>query len=368
MADVFFYLLKVAGAFSTTILGPSTNFSDILRISRSGTTRWQRHGAPVVLALRGAVEQYLQIEDLLNRDDGYLMAYKESYVQECNMVAVAVSAPALYCLAPNNFGFGLSLPACGHADPSLQAAIIASVAMTALQLPSLLLSHWLAQALMVFSLVIGLFSVYAACAQQRLVTNLATPMQIRSWLSTPNYFYHGSGKQAALPGTTEARNTRTNTASVLTLTAPRTLLDHSIRFFVTGLGIYLTCAYTNEDLYTNTATGVHLGNPNGSRNVVVIFSFSVILGISLLISPSSSKNFQNDLSFSQTNLARPVLGDEKGLITAIFSAIDEGRQVQILQQALRDAALSHRRIAEELRKSADADEQVARAYEKLGES
>lgn len=95
MAEILFYLLKVTGAFSTTIFGPSTNLSDILRISRSGKTRWQRHGAPGVLALRGAVEHYLQIEDLLTRDDGYLMAYKESYVQECNMIAVAVSASVL---------------------------------------------------------------------------------------------------------------------------------------------------------------------------------------------------------------------------------------------------------------------------------
>jgi hypothetical protein len=92
MADMLVYLLKLAGAFCTTILGPSTNVSDILSISRSGTTTWQKMGAPFILALRGAVEQYLQIEDLLTRDDEYLMAYKEAYVCECNMVAVAVSS------------------------------------------------------------------------------------------------------------------------------------------------------------------------------------------------------------------------------------------------------------------------------------
>jgi hypothetical protein len=74
MVNILVYLLKVGGAFLSIILGPSTKISDILRISRSGTTPWQRHGAPLVLALRGAVEQYLQIEDLLARDDGYLMA------------------------------------------------------------------------------------------------------------------------------------------------------------------------------------------------------------------------------------------------------------------------------------------------------
>lgn len=95
MADVFIYTLKVAGAVCSTILGPSMNFPDILRISKSGTTRWQRLGAPIILALRGAVEHYLQVEDLLARDDEYLMAYKESYIYECNMIAVAVSAPVL---------------------------------------------------------------------------------------------------------------------------------------------------------------------------------------------------------------------------------------------------------------------------------
>jgi hypothetical protein len=240
--------------------------------------------------------------------------------------------------------------------------------MAALQLPSLLLSHWLAQALMVFSLVIGLFSVYAACNQQRLVTNLATPLQMRAWLSSQNYAGRGSGKQTASSGIGETMPMRANTASVLTITAPRTLLDHSIRFFITGLGVYLMCAYTSKDIYTNPTLGVHLGNPNGNRNVLVIFSVSVALGVTLLISPSSSKNFQRDHSFSNFNLARPVLGDEKGFITPNVSLVDQRRQIQMLRQALRDAALSHRRIAEELRKSADADERVAQEYEKLAES
>jgi hypothetical protein len=111
-----------------------------------------------------------------------------------------------------------------------------------------------------------------------------------------------------------------------------------------------------------------LDNPNGSRNVLVIFSFSVILGISLLISSSSSKNLQIDHSFPQIIKAQPMLGDEKCLVTASVSAVDQGRQIQILRHALRNAALSHRRIAEELQKSADADEQMARAYEELAES
>ena len=226
--------------------------------------------------------------------------------------------------------------------------------MAALQLPSLIFSHWLSQALMVFSLVTGLFSVYAACTQQRLVTNLATPMQMRAWLSTPKHTNQGSGTQETSPGTLDAMEMRT-------------LLDHSIRFFVTGLGIYLTCAYTNGDIYTNAVVGVHLGNPNGSRNVLVVFSISVILGISLLISPSSSKNFQRDRSFRHINFARPVLGNEKGDITASPSVVDQGRQTQMLRQALRDAAQSHRQLAEALRKSIEADERVAWECEKVSE-
>ena len=108
MADLFIYLLKLVGAFSTTILGPSTNVLDILSISRSGTTKWQRWGAPFILALRGAVEQYLQVEDLLTRDDEYLMAYKDSYVYECNMIAVAVSSRFLYFSHSQDPGFILT--------------------------------------------------------------------------------------------------------------------------------------------------------------------------------------------------------------------------------------------------------------------
>ena len=54
----------------------------------------QRHGAPVVLVIWGAVDQYSQFEDLLTCDDEYLMPYKDSHVRECDMVAVAVCPPA----------------------------------------------------------------------------------------------------------------------------------------------------------------------------------------------------------------------------------------------------------------------------------
>jgi hypothetical protein len=114
--------------------------------------------------LRGAVEQYHQIEDLLTREDGHLMrSVRLRHFSRAEDFFTSGLGPRLY----------------RDTNQSLQAAIIASVAMAALQLPSLLLSHWLAQPLMAFSLVIGLFSVYAACARQRLVTNLATPMQMR---------------------------------------------------------------------------------------------------------------------------------------------------------------------------------------------
>jgi hypothetical protein len=49
------------------------------------------------------VEQYLQIEDLLTGDDEFLMAYKDSYVHECNMVAVAVSASLPYSLSRQRY-------------------------------------------------------------------------------------------------------------------------------------------------------------------------------------------------------------------------------------------------------------------------
>jgi hypothetical protein len=89
----------------------------------------------------------LQIEDLFTREEGHLMRFVR--LRRFSRAA--------------DFTSGLGPRPNRHPIQGLQAAIIASVAMAAFQLPSLLLSHWLAQPLMAFSLVIGLLRLPRLC-------------------------------------------------------------------------------------------------------------------------------------------------------------------------------------------------------------
>lgn len=65
----------------------------------------------------------------------------------------------------------------------MQGAIIAQVATTALVLPNLDKTHWIARALFVTSLSSGCFSVYYACRTQKTVGTLYHPNDLKDWLS-----------------------------------------------------------------------------------------------------------------------------------------------------------------------------------------
>lgn len=87
----FVYLLKILAAWLAVITGISANIEDIYALHKKGTNTWQRYGAVFILVLRGAVEAYYQVEHTLESDDQNLRYYQESLLQECNMIAVAVS-------------------------------------------------------------------------------------------------------------------------------------------------------------------------------------------------------------------------------------------------------------------------------------
>lgn len=52
------------------------------------------------------------------------------------------------------------------ANVSLQGSIVTSIALSALQLPDLSQTHWVARGFLVSAMVLGALSVVAACFQQ----------------------------------------------------------------------------------------------------------------------------------------------------------------------------------------------------------
>ena len=86
-------MVKVTATFLATIVGISGSPEDILALHKRGRNGWERFGAPALLALRGAVEHYMQVDYLLGASNEDLIGYKEAYLMECNMIAVAVRLP-----------------------------------------------------------------------------------------------------------------------------------------------------------------------------------------------------------------------------------------------------------------------------------
>jgi len=369
------YAWKVAAAWLGVIIGISTNTEDISALSRRGRGAWQRYGIPFVLVARGALESYYQIEHVLETSSESLNSYQESLIMECNMISVA-------------------------------AAIVASVTITTYQFPLIMDMHWTVSAAFTFSLVASLFCVYGACTLQRRISNLPNDTQFRAWLtavphpSSPGDFILDE----------VAEHPRAKVATVLTLTAPKTLLDHSIRFFLAGLVGYLVCMHG----ISVRSDGITIGDepiilppsgfsPLGSRNTIIVCSFSLCIGISLLISPSSYKNFVTTLSSpvkahahgnggivegpnlqghahdtrpKSVNLQTAYVSEKSyhsasataDILRANGGIASTGERQEIsllLLNAIRESAAAHERSAAAARDCARVDEKIAELYERL---
>ena len=68
------------------------------------------------------------------------------------------------------------------AETSLQAAIVAQIAMTALSLNALSQTHWVTRGLLVLSLTNSLMAVYYSTTQQRVMGRLLHGHQVRLWI------------------------------------------------------------------------------------------------------------------------------------------------------------------------------------------
>lgn len=381
------YAWKVTAAWLGVIVGISANTEDIFALSRRGRGTWQRYGTPFVLVLRGALEAYYQIEHVLESGSESLSSYQESLIMECNMISVA-------------------------------AAIVASVTITTYQFPLIMDMHWTVSAAFTFSLVASLFCVYGACTLQRRISNLPNDTQFRAWLTAiPHPSPPGSMSDDFVLHEV-MHHPRANVATVLTLTAPKTLLDHSIRFFLAGLVGYLVCIHG----ISVRSNGITVGDepiilppsgssPLGSRNTIIVCSFSLCIGISLLISPSSYKNFVTTLSspvkahahgnggiaegpnwHGHSHDARPKSVNpqnanisEKSYLSASSAAEIKARSIAdvlrsndgvastgerqeislLLFNAIKESAAAHERSAAAARDCARVDEKIAELYGRL---
>ena len=143
-----------------------------------------------------------------------------------------------------------------------QGAIITAVAVTALGLPELSQSHWVARAFWISSLVTALLAVYYAGNLVWTVGRLFSGSEIRGWIrgSDQGILDSLSGEQR---GPSPLQMLAPSLSSVLTVSAPGLLLSMSVLFLLLGFGIYLGFVWTRA-LDTESGTG-------DSRSVFIVY-------------------------------------------------------------------------------------------------
>ncbi|KAL8670013.1 MAG: hypothetical protein Q9168_005429 [Polycauliona sp. 1 TL-2023] len=191
----------------------------------------QRLGRPlgtfVSVCLRDTANRYVRIEnEVLNGNEKEVLAFKQSVTDECNMTAIA-------------------------------GAIIAQIAMTALSLPDLNRTHWVARALFLLGVTTGCLSVYYACELHRVVSKFYRPDAIRFWLRAPPPRVQDGGFDD---------RPRTSLQAVLSLWAPFAAVQVSIFSLILGLAVYQGFLWTrdkdsgsgqhdNRDVFITAAVG-----------------------------------------------------------------------------------------------------------------
>lgn len=210
----------------------------------------QDFGVVLAIALRlGLFEAKGLVDDVREhfiKGDGGLdqaMAFKDSYTPTFNMVGVA-------------------------------GAILAQIALTALDLPNLDDTHWMARASFVMGLVAGSLAVFCSCVLQSKMSTLRNPHAVRKWLTRPRekwaeLRYINDDQAASTLEYTNLDSTnladkqqmlfrfrerfkerfnekvyRPSLSAALILTAPSQLLNIALGSLLTGFGIYFGFVYS----------------------------------------------------------------------------------------------------------------------------
>jgi hypothetical protein len=190
----------------------------------------------------------------------------------------------------------------------LQGAIIAQIAMTSLTLPFLSLTHWIARAFFIISVVSGCLAVYFAVMTQKTVAMLYTAREARAWLAgpLPNSFLRAIRQYEPMldqRSSTELEQAFTepeqvekikcvlttrnpSVYAVLVMGIPAFMLNVSLGTLLVGLGVYLGFIWTR---HLDTQAG-----PNDSRNVFVFYIVGIFTMIATYFIPNALKDGETE--------------------------------------------------------------------------
>ncbi|MCJ1470696.1 hypothetical protein MMC07_009343, partial [Pseudocyphellaria aurata] len=195
----------------------------------------------------------MQAEVLGSRNDETAMAFRKSVQDESTSCAVA-------------------------------AAIISQIAITALSLPLLSQTHWVAQGFWIFSLISGIVAVYYASAQHRTMGRLLLPDQVRGWIRGTKFVERGAVTSTGIPTPAECfQSCLPHPTSVLVMSAPQLLLTCSLGSFVIGLGVYLGFVWQRK---LDASAGF-----NDSKNIFITYIISTAVCVIFYIPSTLTQDF-----------------------------------------------------------------------------
>ncbi|CAN9363950.1 unnamed protein product [Alternaria alternata] len=252
---------------------------------------------------------------------------------------------------------------------AVAGTIVAQIAITALSLADLSNTHWVARASFTFSLVSATMAVYYATRQYRKLGRCLHADEVKAWI-------HPTEMRLLTGVPLPFQLFMPSAASVLTVSAPNMLLSASLNAFLVGLGVYFGYVWTRN---LDESAG-----PSASRAVFIVYVIGLALcyGIYALSSlvaadqsyvsewdvlrglDSGTARAQDQPSRRASNLdpeavtedCRPSSKTEEQPRRTENPEHDPSRQQ--LVKALREAA-------DLRRKSAVADEKVAKLLENL---
>lgn len=233
-------------------------------------------------------------------------------------------------------------------------ALVAGLGLQALQLSALEETHYIARGAFTMSLIMSLMSVFFSGLQQSSFGRTSEPRDVRRWLSS-GVRDDGNGGQAL----------ESSIVAHMILHAPFEIVVMSITLFVVGLGTYLGSSW-HQNVVLNVGS-------HGNRAVLIAFiiptifvllMYGQLLGLKdreLRLSDAPAGNFQiysPKMKSNQEEAADLEFRVENDDIGSVSKLAMGAAEVSTLTSALREAAEAHRR-------SAKADEDVAKLYERL---
>ncbi|KAF2258120.1 hypothetical protein CC78DRAFT_146173 [Lojkania enalia] len=272
------------------------------------------------------VQELEEIEELINKgSDAQLESWRVSQLSVCGMIAII-------------------------------GALVAQAGLTALQLPSLEDVHYIARGAFIMSIILSLMAVFFSGLQQSSFGRASDPREQRLWLSS-SVRWNEAKMKAEL---------RSSIVAHMILQAPFEIVVMSITLFVVGFGVYLGSSWK---------AGLKL-NEGDQGNRAVLIAYIIPTAFTLLMYGHMMGLKDRELrKTGEVDIVQEMSADlklegspanfvyvggqrESKRFDSMPNTEDMNVRFDGLRMALKEAAEAHRR-------SAKADEEVARQYERL---